>query len=100
MKRDKRRRRGDEFISVNKPERVWRGGPGYEKHRDGRGGEGAEILEKPREHLQMRRKKQTRRRSTKCPCSLPASLSTSGSDAISGFSLRLCVCVIMSSIFL
>lgn len=44
MKRDKRRRRGDEFISVNKPERVWRGGPGYEKHRDGRGGEGAEIF--------------------------------------------------------
>ena len=35
MKRE-RRWRGDEFISVNKPERVWRGGPRYEKHRDGR----------------------------------------------------------------
>lgn len=43
MRREKRWRRGDEFISVNKPERVWRGEPGYEKHRDGREEEVGEI---------------------------------------------------------
>ena len=65
MKSKKRQRRGDEFISVNKSERVWRGGGRiwetwrWERRAEQRSGEERSGVVGERE-LQMRKKKQTR----------------------------------------